>query len=184
MTKRNLFQLLLGWLCMWLGVIAGLWLTPQPKLATGIPHPQYDPMLHSGDSVATLAHTQWLAYFFGIGIIGIFLLGLFIGAWKNHPETRKNIYRWFAWGSGLYFLAFTAMIVAYGYDVAHPEDLYVLGFPLPTALMLFVFGFSPLYFSVLYIINFPRWILTPAEEQAFQNLVQQRRQREAASPPN
>ena len=183
MDKRTLFQLYWIWLLAFLLLIGILWIADKPIDAVGVLHPEFGSMLKSGASVATIPLIKWLAYLFGLGIVGIFIFSLFVGAWKAKPEVRNKIFPWFWGGTVLYLLTFSIMVFAYWTDVATTEDQYLLGFPLPTTLMLLVFGFSPLFFSILYINNFSRWILSPEEQKTFNQIVERRRQRESHSSP-
>lgn len=166
------FVLLIGILIL-LGSI--FWSTP-PENATGFIHESFPTMQHSGTSVAESADAKWLAYFFGVGILLIFVLTLALGAQKSSPSKNRFIIRLIVTGALIYLFAFTAMVIAYWQFTGEQSIKYVLGFPLPTALMLFALGAAPFVFTIFYILKFDDWIITPEELQQFRTIVAARRE--------
>lgn len=169
-----LFIFLVGFLFL----IVLIWIFPVPTAATGMLHPTYSTMLKSGTSVAAVPLSKWLAFFFGIGVLGTFSFLLVIGAKKASAVKNRKINRSLLLGIGIYLAMYGWMMLSYwSYE---PGDGFFLGFPLPTAWMLIGMGLMPLFFTVLYIVNFNNWVISPEEIATFQQIVAARRKREEA----
>jgi hypothetical protein len=67
------------------------------------------------------------------------------------------------------------MVFSYWYYEENAGTAYFLGFPYPTAMMLFAFGFAPLIFTLPYIINYNKWILTPKDRKEFEQILSSKR---------
>ncbi|RMG30843.1 MAG: hypothetical protein D6730_01980 [Bacteroidetes bacterium] len=178
MKKDAFIKLFFGWLILFGLLILLIWFSPLPEGATGSSHPVYSSMFKSGPSVALQAHSKYMAYFFGLGITCIFGLALFLGAWKNGQRLDPGLGRWLLAGMLLYMLAFTLTVGLYWQDLARETTPYVLGFPLPTAFMLFGIGSVPIIFTLIYILGFDKWILTPEEQKRFEELIRAKRENE------
>ena len=65
--------------------------------------------------------------------------------------------------SVVYLAIWSALVLAYhGQSIADGTALF-LGFPAPTAWMLFALWPCPLIFTVYYVVGFDRWIATPED---------------------
>ena len=90
---------------------------------------------------------------------------------------RRARARWLVVGLCAFLGAWTWLVVAYrDYMVAGPGRLF-LGFPLPTAIMLYVLFPASLIFTVAYVIGFGRWVLTEEDEAAYERLLAETRDR-------
>jgi hypothetical protein len=99
----------------------------------------------------------WLGWALGLLEIGLFVALLGLGA-----RGRGGL-RGLGWplvvGGFAYAVVWSALVVSYaGY--AAGSDALVLGFPAPTAWMLFGLWPVPLLFVVLYVAGFDRWVAT------------------------
>lgn len=142
-------------LILWV-LLAVLFLAPPPEHATGVPHPEVDSMLHSGESLALRPLHRWLGWGFGMGIIGIFAFFLLLGTRRRGGWGRLK--GWLAAGFLLYGAVFSALVFAHWDYALHGRVGWFLGFPLPTAWMLFGMLFAPGFFVALYVLGFRRWI--------------------------
>lgn len=159
-----------------LSLIGLMWIFPVPAAATGMLHPTYSTMLKSGTSVSAVPVSKWLAFFFGIGVLGTFSFLLVIGAQKSSAIINRQINRSLLVGIVVYFAMYGLMMLAYwNYE---PGGDFFLGFPLPTAWMLLGLGLMPLFFSALYIIKFDTWVISQEEINRFHEIVAARRKRE------
>jgi hypothetical protein len=81
-------------------------------------------------------------------------------------------------GGILYLGIFLAMAFSYRDTIdgplVHPPELF-LGLPVATAWMIYGLGGFPLFFALLYMIHFDRWVLTPEDHQAFRDAVEESR---------
>ncbi|MEM6963818.1 MAG: hypothetical protein AAF573_03565 [Bacteroidota bacterium] len=171
------FILLIGFLAL----ILTLRIIPAPENATGTVHPKFDTMLHGGTSVAADPTVKWLAYLFGLFVISVFAFVLFLGATKKDANLNTKIRRVFTFGFLAYTFVYTLMVFAYWKNYPSPSDDFILGFPKPTAWMMYGMWFTPLIFTFVYIFKFKDWILTPEEEARFHEIVKARSKRNTKS---
>ena len=165
----NIFRIFLGVLVFTLLLIFGLYLTGQPADAAGIPHNQYGQLLKGGTQQANIPIVKWLSYLFGLAIIGIFGIGIYIGMLKNGRTGPAA--RWIIIGFVIYGLIYTGMILSYwSYDPANP--VYFGSFPAPTAWMIYGIWIFPFFFTFVYNFYFHTWYLTDEDMEKFEQLVQ------------
>jgi len=141
----------------------------------GMVHSEYMSMLQSGGSTANEPIILWLGLFFGFFMLGIVSFALLVGSAKKDPSLNKLIKSKLSYGLVGYILIFIAMVIIYWLYETNGSTGFLLGFPYPTTIMLFAFGFAPLSISVMYIVNFNRWILTPADEKEFERIMSSKR---------
>ncbi|MEL6922925.1 MAG: hypothetical protein AAFO94_02680 [Bacteroidota bacterium] len=179
---KNTFLTFLLLLLAMLALIAALWILPPLEMATGMDHPEFATMRHSGTSVAADTSVKWLSYFFGLGIIGIWTCCLLVGAYKTAFAVRRKIYRAIGIGIAIYVLVYTIMLFLYWQYAAGSTLTIVVGLPIPTAWMVYVFWFTPALITLLYIFKFDTYVLTGAELEQFQQIVAARKARNAKEP--
>ena len=68
------------------------------------------------------------------------------------------------------FLFLWLFVVDQSYASAESVQLY-FSFPLPTTIMLFGISFFPIFFILIYMLTFDRWILTEQDIDTFRELV-------------
>lgn len=153
-------------------VIVLLLFMDQPISPTGKAHEQFKTMLHSGESVIANKSSKWLAYLFGVGIIGIFGFAVSFGAKKN--GKFEGIKPWLFIGVIAYLIMYTMMVYFY-WDYSFTKDaIYFGGYPLPTALMLYGLSTVPMILTLVYILKFKSWILTEDDEARFAEIMKRR----------
>lgn len=162
---------------IFLVVIALLFSTEPPQFVTGQPHPELKTMLKGGSSMATNSNTNILAYLFGLCATGLLCLFLILGARRR--ESLDGIRPWLIISSIVYLLVFTCMYLSDAHYVSSGHQEFVLGWPSPTAWMIYVMWSAPALFVLLYIFKFREWILTEEDEERFAELVKQRRTKES-----
>ena len=154
-------------------IIGLIWVSTPPPNATGILHPEYSTMLKSGSSVVESPTVKWLAYLFGLGILGLFAFPIVLATRKKSKEVNQKVNRILLIGFSLYALAFTLLTVVYWGN--YGEELTVFGgLPISTAVMIYAVSFVPVLFTVVYVTQFDKWIITPAELEQFKKIVQNR----------
>ncbi|RMD70738.1 MAG: hypothetical protein D6818_08730 [Bacteroidetes bacterium] len=146
-----------------------LWWLPPLSDATGGTHPDYATLLHSRTD---LPHQTWwwlggLAW--GTFIIGTLAATLLLATrpgGRTTPFTRLT-----GLAMLLYWLCFLAMMVAWraGWQA------HVLGFPLPTALMLYGLWGIPLLITWAHYRYYDRWVLRPDQLERFREMTRVRR---------
>ena len=156
-----LFALLIG-MCLILGYVL---MTEEPSEGHGIPHPEFSTMLRGGDGATRLAPVLWAGWLLGVFQIFFFVGLLAFGVQKARRFPTES--RLLVIGALIYAGVFTWMVLAYnGFArTANPE--LVLSFPLPTAIMLYGVGFTPLIFIVLYLVRFEPWVIDDDDLNAF-----------------
>ncbi len=163
-------------LCAFAFVIILLLLANVPESVTGVIHPDFQTMTKGGEGVALYLDTKFLAYLFGLGIIGIF--GFAVGFGAQRKEKLKGIKVWLISGILAYLLVFSLLTFSYWKYVLEPRPEFFGGLPVPTAIMLYGLGTVPLMLSLIYIFKFKSWVLTDADEQRFREIVEKRVQNE------
>ncbi len=174
----NVIKWYFYFLISFLVLLVLLFLSTPPEAVAGQLHPDYSTMLKSGSSVASAPLPKWLAYFFGLGVLGFFVLSLLLGARKASPEKNKQILKYWLIGTAVYVIVYTWMIIVYWQYAQGDANSFFLGFPAPTAWMLFGLGMIPLFFTLVYILKFDELVVSPEELKQFQAIVAERRRRE------
>ncbi len=167
-----LFGLLLA-MCIVVGWIAFSG-TDAPRQATL--HATFpDTMLQGTPGVERQSGVRWWGMAFGVLEIAFFVGCLMISL---RPVQGRMLV--FVLLGVLHVAAFVMMFIAdYYYSIGELRTL-VLGFPLPTALMLYGVGGVPLAFILLYVFFFDRLILTPDDLVKLDRIVREQRQQSEA----
>ncbi len=158
-------------------LIIGLWASDVPENATGLTDSTYTTLNHSGDTVASNPTVKWLAYLFGIGIIGIFGFMVFIGGRKKEEAVRKKLYRILAIGISSLLVGYTMMVLSWWNYVETNSMDYFMGLPKPTAWMIFGIMFIPTIITFFYATKFEEWIYTPEDEKRFAEIMANRQKK-------
>ena len=174
---NNTFKWFFGLLLFFIVLIIILWINPL-SFATGQAHPEYSTLLKSGSSVMESTLVKWVAFLFGICIIGFFCLCVLIGA-RKVGKDQKRMYRYLFLGIVVYFLFYGVTVFSYWKYMASRADSFVLGFPVPTAWMLYGLGFAPILMTFVYLLKFDDWVLSPNEIERFKEILEARRNRES-----
>lgn len=175
---KNNFTWFLAILISFIFVIIGLWVTPVLEFPTGQLHPIFSTMLKSGSSVADGDTTKWLAYLFGLGIIGIFGAMIYVSTDIKNKTSRKKFRKLYAFCFFMYVLVYSLMVFSYWNYRAEGAGDFIMGFPKPTAWMMYGMWATPLILTLTYIFKFDEFVLTPEELEKFHKIVAARRARE------
>ena len=155
-------------------VILALALVPGVPEATGQVHPEFKTMLKSSNSQASSPAVRYLGFAFGLGIIGIFVASLFWGSKRAKDGGFKKSDLLI--GLGIYLFTYCGLVFSsWQYD--HVEAPLFGGLPIPTAWMLYGIWFVPVVFIYLYVRGFEKHVISPEEEEAFQEIMRNRAQR-------
>ena len=135
-----------------------------------VDHPRFSTMQRSGwswESNDPVLAWVWLVGTLQIGVY-LCLLGLGLSRRKGSGPLRVPLLL----GGFLHAGVFTWMILAHLYPVA--PSLWA--FPPPTVVMVFfLWILPPIYFVVLYVVSFDRWILTEETDRRFRRLIESRK---------
>lgn len=165
------FKWLLGVLIIILLAIVALWIGDEPTLTTGQVHPTFETMRRSGSKVVASELGKWVGYLFGLLVIVIFVLTVFIGA------KRKNdigaIRYWLAAGLLAYLVTYHLTVMAYWKYAASETISYFGGLPSATAWMVYGLWSVPIIMTLVYVFKFDEWIMSPQDIKRFEELVKE-----------
>jgi len=170
-------HLLYALIILFLGIIALLAITPPPANVTGQAHDVYKTMLKGGTSMSADSTTNILAYLFGLCATGLLCLFLILGAIRK--GKLDGIRPWLIMASVAYLAANSLTYISDSYYVETAHTRFFLGWPVPTAWMIYIMWSTPTLFVLMYIFKFRDWILTEEDEARFEELVKARRATES-----
>ena len=154
-----------------LTVVILLWLVQEPSGSTGTAHPDYGAMQHSGPDISSSQPVQWLAISFGGLIVLILITCVIIGYLRqDRLASDRNPLLWIG---AVYVLVYTGLIVLYLNYVDGGTIIYILGFPMPTAWMIYVFWLFPVAFTFYYVRKFDSWVFKPSSMEEFLAILDQ-----------
>ena len=142
----------------------------------GSGHGDFATMRQGGDGLARHGDLLWPGWLFGMLCIALFSLLIGFGARRQDGlgSFRTPLIVGFLIHAG----AFSAMMWTYADSLASPADVPLyLGFPAPTAIMLFVLFPLSGIFNVYFVLGFRRWVLTDDDEARYHELVRSYRDR-------
>ncbi len=138
--------------------------------ATGVPerlqghsiaHPEFAGMQQSGVDTEPDAGLLWIGWSFGALQIAFFAAMLALGARSRRGLRGLGVPLIAA--SLVYLAVWSALVLAYRGQANVEDPALFLGFPTPTAWMLFAIWPCPLLFTLYYVVGFDRWIATPED---------------------
>jgi hypothetical protein len=134
---------------------------PERVQGHSIAHPQFAGMQQSGVDAEPDVALLWVGWSFGALQIAFFAAMLALGARSRRGLRGLGVPLIAA--SLIYLAVWSALVLAYRSQVSVEDPVLLLGFPAPTAWMLFALWPCPLIFTVYYVIGFDRWIATPED---------------------
>ncbi len=162
-------------------ILVALCATIAVAITTGMPaeelqqeHPTFSSMLRADDGPQRYEHGRWPAWAFGSLTIAFLVGCLALGMSKGGRLAAR---KWVLIFGGLLFEAtFVLMMIAYERYLTDDAPRLILGFPAPTAVMLFGMSTVPLVFLTVYVVMFDRWVMTPEDLDRFHRMVEAARQ--------
>ena len=145
-------------------IVAAAYFIPGVDSIPGTSHDQFRSMQQAGEPAgAALAWLGWL--FLAIGVTLIFAM-LSLGV------VRGKSFRGAGWPMSAVYVAtlavWTAIVVTSVGYTSNPDQSFLLGWPLPTGLVIFVFLPVMFLINVVFVVVFPRSILTEEDLQQFE----------------
>lgn len=171
---EKLVKFFFAWILFLCAITIAFWMVPAPNLVAGTTDTTFTTLQRSGDVVAAETLSKWLAYLYGIGIIGTFCFGVFMGANRKNAAIKRQLYTYLGVGALFYFLVYSAMVFSWWSYTETNSMAYFLGLPKPTAWM-FGLMFIPIVMSGIYITQFNRWIYTKEDELKFKEIIKRRK---------
>lgn len=165
-----LFALLVAMCCV-LGYVVTI---DEVGAGHGVTHPRFPTMQKGGDGLERHSSVIWWAWALGLLEIGLFVGLLALGIRHRGVLGQR---KWpLVIGGLLYGAVFTLLVLSYQSYASTGSGSLFLSLPPPTAWMVYGLFGIPLYFHLLYMINFDRWVLTPEDLERFHRLVAARRE--------
>ena len=166
---QGLFYGLLGVLLSLITIVLIAWLLPVIPGATGIPHPEFKGILIAPKTIDMDPVMKWVGYVWGLGVIMIFALMLFIG---NRKKGKKTIvYPWLLASIALYLIIFSIMVYTNWEYLSKDESYFFWFLPKPTAWMIFGMWFCPIVITYAYIYHFETGIISEEEVRDFHDQI-------------
>ncbi len=156
-------------------VVGLLFYIEEPEGGHGAAHSRFARTMYQGDTGSDrLIGVRWLGLGFVLLQVTFFVVSLLLGT-----SHRGPVLGWFMISGLFYGATVGALIIAESVYAQGGARNIVLGFPLPTAIMIYGVGGVPIIFSVFYVLQFDHWFLKPEDMQRIDELVEQRRQNQA-----
>ena len=159
-----IFALLIGILVLLLSLLA----SGGVEGATGMAHAVIPGMSVGGDGLARLGGAGWRIAL--IQVLALLLIHALIAL--GVPARHRTRMFWVLLGIGcvISLSVWLAMYSSYRAYLGTGETKLLLGFPLPTSIMLFGVFLGGSYLCGLYIWGFRRFVLTEEDEAAYEAL--------------
>ena len=161
-----------GGMCL---ILLSLFFIPDPAAGISPVHPTFASTMFQGDiGVDRHAGIRWLGLVFVLLQATFFVCVLFLGT-----RQRGLFSALFTVGGLVYAGTFIALVIAHrAYATGDAQDI-VLGFPVPTAIMMYGIVGVPVFFSAVYYVKFDDWVMKPEDLQRINDLAERKRQTQA-----
>ncbi len=155
--------------CLLVMAVSGGYAMYAPSDAPNIAaHPDLPAMAVGGDGAARFAATGWAVFVFQCASLVAGPLLMTLGV---RPERRTALFKLLMAGSTACMLVvWIAMFFTYRRYLATGETAYVLGFPVPTAWMIYGTWIGALSFIFIFCLGFRVFVLPKEDEAAFEAL--------------
>ncbi|MGH0029509.1 MAG: hypothetical protein ACQGVC_06945 [Myxococcota bacterium] len=141
-----------------------------PATEQVVVHPDHPTLLRGADGAARIAPVALLGAAFGLVQIGFFGACFALGMRRRGSLGPVARPLWI--GLALYAGVFLALLAAYRVFLDDPARL-LLGFPLPTAVMLYALWPVPLWFLWLYLRHFDEQVLAPEDVERVRRIARE-----------
>ncbi len=149
-----------------LALVAISLVVPERPLGHGFTHPEIASMERGGEGYSRAEDVLELGWAFGLAQV-LFFTGLLALGARNRRGLR-GLGPGLLVGGLVYTLTWTALVLTYRTYALSSVHVLFLGFPAPTAIMLFGLYAVPGIFLVLYVVGFERWIASPSDLEALE----------------
>ena len=155
--------LLMGLIFLTLVVLCFLIITPEVSYYQTV-HSEFNGLMISGK---TANDHSFYSFIFCFGMIWVYLGSLLLSTRHLIKQKRKNIQIVMACFCLLYLCLLGLLIFSKDLNL----QSFYFGFPISTAVMLYLIGFFPLSLSYIYIRYFETLIITESSFKSFQNFI-------------
>jgi hypothetical protein len=144
-----------------------------PPNATGVAHAMIAGMKQGGDGLQRAEPVFVLGTLFGLLIFGAALSAVYLGVPEAYRSAAFKL--GFSICACLLLLSWFGLVWTYHNYIHDPTASgFFLGFPAPTAWLLYGIWLAPFGLIVLYIYGYRRWIFPPEAEEKFKQLMAER----------
>ena len=147
---------------------------PEAPNANGLTHEVFSTMHSGGSGLKRHGSVLLLGWLLGLLVVGVIVTGLALGLQRN--ERVGPLRTALTVGAIVYGAILSALFLTYLKYIQAEDIPQLFGFPLPTAIMLFALWPMPVYFIVLYVWGFDRYIVTPDDLKRFKEILYRRRE--------
>ena len=140
-------------------------------LGHGTSNDAHATMLSGGDGAARYENIWWVGLAFGLFQIVFFLVSLAVGGEKRGDYGPLKLP--LIVGGIAYAVVFIALVLSHRAYVNDADPGLFLGFPIPTAWMMYGVWLVPLVFMLLFLFKFDSWIYTEDDRKRFEELLAQ-----------
>jgi hypothetical protein len=156
---------------MWI-VVIGVMMLPETDGAYGVEHPEYPPMELGGPAEARHAHVLWYGWAFGALVFLLVVAMVAIGAAKM--GRLRGFGPWLVVEAVALVGVWTWLVVAYRDSMNETTHTLYLGFPAPTAIMLFCLVPVMIVLNLILVAGYKRWMLSDTDYAEFVRLLDER----------
>ncbi|MEL6194669.1 MAG: hypothetical protein AAFR66_21595 [Bacteroidota bacterium] len=168
MKPANWFFLLLSLMLILTALLFGL--IPGELSGQGT-HSEFSSMRSSGWILTSSLLTNSMAYLLGLIILAVFTVAAFLGIKKASDKTNKQIAPYWLGGFLIYSLMYGITLYSHEAYIHSESPTYFGGFPAPTSWMLYGLGVIPIAFTLLYMVKFNQWVISPEEIERAKSII-------------
>ena len=143
------------------GILAGI---VEPENSRGLAHPDVAGMSRGGDAART---DPVLGLGWALGLLEIAVVAVLVRWVVRGPGASL----WLSVSFGVMALVWTALVLSYRTWAGSSEVPFFLGFPLPSAWMVYGVWSAPVVLVALYVLGFDRFIFSEVDRARFDALL-------------
>ncbi len=150
-----------------LAVVVGIaFFIPELSLTGGHTHAQFSTIRQGGAPHSNAV--IWLGWIFGTITLIFFFLVISLGVARGN--NLRGLGKYLVAICAVTVAAWSGIVVTYQGYISNPDQGLLFGFPLPTGLMIFVFPLTGLLVTILFVVQFPKSILTEEDLEKYRQL--------------
>ena len=161
---------LLGLLVSLLALCAFILYIPEPVNGHGMAHHTVDGMRQAGDMGQQNDPVFAAGYLLGVLIYLIISALVYLGVQPAKRDGKLVLAH--AAATLLVLGMWSFLMYLFRQYLLSGDPMVIVAFPLPTLVMLLGVWIAPMSFSLIYVLGFRRWILTPEDEETFRKLLE------------
>lgn len=160
-----------------LGLLLGItiilsitFLSPEPVASHGTPHAEFDGMKVGNDGALRIKGIEVYYFLFYASTILICIVLMILGVSPRY--RRKKFWMWIGGVTILVLFSWWKLYTTYMEFLATGETQLFLGFPTPTAWMIYGLWGTASIFSIMYFVGFRKFIFTYEDEAELKEIVE------------